>query len=154
MSAERALERCDELARLTEEPGMITRWYGSRSLLEAADTVAGWMEQARMAVRRDSVGNVIGLTTTGFPNLVGGDYHLTLDDFTAPGHGFIGYSIYGGFAFIELEGTTLIGWARETQGTPITVFDLDPPSSTPEPNSFTLLALGAVGLAAIRKRTR
>jgi len=39
---------------------MITRWYGSRSLVEAADLVAGWMEEAGLAVRRDAVGNVIG----------------------------------------------------------------------------------------------
>jgi len=60
MSAVRVLERCDELARLSEESGMITRWYGSRSLVEAADLVAGWMEEAGLAVRRDAVGNVIG----------------------------------------------------------------------------------------------
>jgi allantoate deiminase len=54
------MQRCDALARLSEEPGKITRWYGSRSLVAAADTVAGWMEQAGLAVRRDTVGNVIG----------------------------------------------------------------------------------------------
>jgi allantoate deiminase len=60
MSAGRILERCDELARFSEEEGLITRWYGSRSLVEAAGAVAGWMEEAGMAVRRDAVGNVIG----------------------------------------------------------------------------------------------
>jgi allantoate deiminase len=60
MSAGRVLERCDELARFSEEEGLITRWYGSRSLVEAAGAVAGWMEEAGMAVRRDAVGNVIG----------------------------------------------------------------------------------------------
>ncbi len=60
MSAGRILERCDELARFSEEDGLITRWYGSRSLVEAADAVAGWMEAAGLAVRRDAVGNVIG----------------------------------------------------------------------------------------------
>jgi allantoate deiminase len=60
VSAERILRRCDELARFTEEEGMITRWYGSPSLVAAADAVAGWMEQAGLAVRRDAVGNVIG----------------------------------------------------------------------------------------------
>ena len=60
MSAQRILARCDELALLTEEPGKITRWYGSPSLLAAADTVAGWMKEAGLAVRRDAVGNVVG----------------------------------------------------------------------------------------------
>jgi allantoate deiminase len=60
VSADRVMQRCDALARLSEEPGKITRWYGSRSLVAAADTVAGWMEQAGLAVRRDTVGNVIG----------------------------------------------------------------------------------------------
>ena len=60
MSAPRVLERCDELARRSEAEGMITRWYGSRSLLQAADVVAGWMEDAGLAVRRDAVGNVVG----------------------------------------------------------------------------------------------
>jgi allantoate deiminase len=74
MTAERALDRCDELARLTEEPGMITRWYGSRSLLEAADTIAGWMEEAGMTVRRDSVGNVIGRRGEGDGTFVLGSH--------------------------------------------------------------------------------
>lgn len=60
MSAQRILERCDELARLSEEDGKITRWYGSTSLVAAADTVARWMDEAGLAVRRDAVGNVIG----------------------------------------------------------------------------------------------
>ena len=42
MSADRVLERCDELARLSEEKGLITRWYGSESLVSAADLVARW----------------------------------------------------------------------------------------------------------------
>jgi allantoate deiminase len=60
VSIDRILARCDELALLTEEPGKITRWYGAPSLLAAADTVAGWMDEAGLAVRRDAVGNVIG----------------------------------------------------------------------------------------------
>jgi allantoate deiminase len=60
MSAERILARCDELARLSEEDGLLTRWYGSPSLRAAADLVAVWMEEAGLAVERDSVGSVIG----------------------------------------------------------------------------------------------
>jgi allantoate deiminase len=60
MSAERVLERCDELARFSEEEGVLTRWYGSDSLVRAADLVARWMGEAGLTVRRDQVGNVIG----------------------------------------------------------------------------------------------
>jgi allantoate deiminase len=65
MSAERILARCDELAGLSEEKGLLTRWYGSRSLVAAADLVAGWMEDAGLEVRRDAVGNVIGRRVGG-----------------------------------------------------------------------------------------
>jgi allantoate deiminase len=80
MSAERALERCDELARLTEEPGMIARWYGSRSLRAAADRVAAWMEQAGLGVRRDAVGNVIGRRGGGEGTFVLGSHIDTVRD--------------------------------------------------------------------------
>jgi len=80
MSADRVLERCDELARLTEEPGMITRWYGSRSLVEAADAVADWMEQAGLTVRRDAVGNVIGRRGEGEGTFVLGSHIDTVRD--------------------------------------------------------------------------
>ncbi len=65
MSAGRILARCDELAGFSEEEGLITRWYGSQSLVRAADAVAGWMEEAGLTVRRDAVGNVIGRTGDG-----------------------------------------------------------------------------------------
>jgi allantoate deiminase len=60
VNARRVLERCDELARFTEEEGKITRWYGSSSLVQASEAVAGWMVEAGLAVRRDAVGNVLG----------------------------------------------------------------------------------------------
>ena len=52
VSARRILERCDALARFSEEEGLITRWYGSRALVQASDAVAAWMEEAGLAVRR------------------------------------------------------------------------------------------------------
>jgi allantoate deiminase len=77
MTAGRILERCDELAGISEEPGLITRWYGSRALAEAADVVAGWMEEAGLAVRRDAVGNAIGrLEACGGRGAVGGTFVL------------------------------------------------------------------------------
>jgi allantoate deiminase len=59
-SARLALARADELSALTEEPGRITRAYGTPSLARAASVVAGWMEAADMVVRQDAIGNVIG----------------------------------------------------------------------------------------------
>ena len=78
--AKRILERCDELARLSEEQGMIARWYGSPSLVAAADTVAGWMEEAGLAVRRDAVGNVIGRREAGAGTFVLGSHIDTVCD--------------------------------------------------------------------------
>ncbi len=65
MSALRVVERCDVLAGFSEEEGAITRPYGTRALAQASDAVAGWMEQAGLAVRRDAVGNVIGRIGSG-----------------------------------------------------------------------------------------
>jgi allantoate deiminase len=80
VSAGRILARCDELARFTEEEGMITRWYGSPSLLAAADAVAGWMEEAGLAVRRDAVGSVIGRVGEGPGTFVLGSHVDTVRD--------------------------------------------------------------------------
>jgi allantoate deiminase len=80
MSAGRILERCDELARFSEEDGLITRWYGSRSLVQASDAVAGWMKEAGLAVRRDAVGNVIGRIGDGSGTFVLGSHIDTVRD--------------------------------------------------------------------------
>jgi allantoate deiminase len=80
VSARRVLQRCDELARFTEEDGMITRWYGSPALLRALDSVAEWMEAAGMTVRRDAVGNVIGRIGGGEGTFVLGSHIDTVRD--------------------------------------------------------------------------
>ena len=54
------LARADELAAISEGPGRLTRRFGTPALLRAGELVAGWMEEASLAVRRDAVGNVIG----------------------------------------------------------------------------------------------
>jgi allantoate deiminase len=64
-AAGRTMARIDRLAALTEEPGAITRPYGTASLSAAADMVAAWMETAGMTVRTDAVGNVIGTWNAG-----------------------------------------------------------------------------------------
>src|SRR5919106_5487999 len=58
--AERVMARCDELAAFTEEPGRITRSYGTLALTAARDLIAQWMGDAGLAVRVDAVGNVRG----------------------------------------------------------------------------------------------
>ena len=50
------------------------------SLVEAADVVAGWMEEAGLAVRRDAVGNVIGRRGGGEGTFVLGSHIDTVRD--------------------------------------------------------------------------
>jgi allantoate deiminase len=54
------MERCDLLANISEEPGLIHRPYGSQAMHEVNETVAGWMRAAGMTTRRDQIGNLIG----------------------------------------------------------------------------------------------
>jgi allantoate deiminase len=54
------LDRCGLLARCTEEPGRITRRFGTPALAQARDLVADWMRQAGLQPRLDAVGNLIG----------------------------------------------------------------------------------------------
>lgn len=58
--ARSVLERCDALARCTEEPGRITRRFATPALAEARDLVAGWMREAGLEPRVDAVGNLFG----------------------------------------------------------------------------------------------
>lgn len=54
------MERCDLLARISEEEGRITRYFGSEAMRRANETVADWMREAGMSVREDAVNNLIG----------------------------------------------------------------------------------------------
>jgi allantoate deiminase len=54
------MDRCDALAVCTEEPGRITRPYGTPSLSAARDAVAQWMRDVGMDVHIDAVGNLRG----------------------------------------------------------------------------------------------
>jgi allantoate deiminase len=54
------MERCDLLANISEEPGLIHRPYGSQAMHGVNDIVAGWMRTAGMTTRRDQIGNLIG----------------------------------------------------------------------------------------------
>ena len=59
-TATTVMERCDLLANISEEPGLIVRPYGSQAMNEANNIVAGWMRMAGMTTRRDEIGNLVG----------------------------------------------------------------------------------------------
>ncbi len=50
----------DELAKITDEPGRLTRTFLSPAMRRANTCVNGWMRDAGLVVREDAVGNVIG----------------------------------------------------------------------------------------------
>lgn len=54
------MERCDALAACSDEPGRITRPFGSEAMRRAHELVGGWMREAGMSVRRDQIGNLRG----------------------------------------------------------------------------------------------
>ena len=59
-AATTVMERCELLANISEEPGLIHRPYGSQAMHGVNDIVAGWMRTAGMSTRRDQIGNLIG----------------------------------------------------------------------------------------------
>ena len=61
------IERCDALAGLSEEPGRLTRTFGSPQHRRALELIAGWMEGAGMRCREDPAGNLIGRYEAGGP---------------------------------------------------------------------------------------
>lgn len=65
--AQLVLRRLDELARLSEEPGRLTRTYGSPAMRRANALVAHWMRAAGMSTRTDAIGNLIGHYPAGQP---------------------------------------------------------------------------------------
>ncbi|HYO31087.1 MAG TPA: M20/M25/M40 family metallo-hydrolase, partial [Thermomicrobiales bacterium] len=66
--AARLMARCDRLAACTEEPGRITRTYGSPALVAAMALVAGWMGEAGLETRRDAAGNLLGRLPAAEPD--------------------------------------------------------------------------------------
>ena len=45
------MERCDILGKVSEEPDVLVRPYGSEALRQTNELVAGWMRAAGMTVR-------------------------------------------------------------------------------------------------------
>lgn len=59
-TATTVMERCDLLANISEEPGIIVRPYGSQAMHEANNIVSGWMRMAGMTTELDEIGNLVG----------------------------------------------------------------------------------------------
>src|SRR5262245_56816881 len=83
--ARRAVERCLQLAMLTEEEGRTTRTFLSPPMAEVHKLVRTWMESAGLSVSVDAIGNIRGTfqgRQPGMPRLLMGSH---LD--TVPGAG-------------------------------------------------------------------
>ena len=59
-SGQRIWERCEALARCSEEAGALTRVFLSKEQRAANELVQGWMREAGMSARQDAIGNVVG----------------------------------------------------------------------------------------------
>jgi len=59
-SGARILERCEALARCSEETGALTRVFLSPEQRAANEHVQAWMREAGMNARLDGIGNVVG----------------------------------------------------------------------------------------------
>lgn len=59
-SAKQLARMLDQLGRVTDEPGKLTRTFLSPAMQRANALVAGWMIEAGLIVRVDAVGNLIG----------------------------------------------------------------------------------------------
>ena len=60
-AAERVIERCRELARITDVPGETTRLFLSPATRQAHTLLTGWFEHAGLSVRTDAIGNLRAL---------------------------------------------------------------------------------------------
>lgn len=81
--AARALERCDLLARHSEEEGRLTRTFMSSAMKSAHAEMAGWMTSAGLQVSIDAMGNLLGRTpprNEGEPVLLVGSHLDTVRD--------------------------------------------------------------------------
>jgi allantoate deiminase len=82
-SAARILERCEALARCSEQPDGLTRVYLSPEQRAASTLVLQWMTEAGMNARLDAIGNVVGRyegDRAGLPCLLLGSHLDTVRD--------------------------------------------------------------------------
>jgi len=106
--AAKAIERCRELAQITDVAGETTRTFLSSAMRHCMETVRSWMEAAGMQVWVDAVGNLRGLYSGDRPDaarLVIGSHFDTVPNAGAF-DGVLGVMM--GLALIELlEGERL-----------------------------------------------
>lgn len=69
LSGDRVLERCDALARCSEQRDGLTRVYLSPQQRQANELVSQWMREAGLTTRLDAVGNILGRYEGDRPNL-------------------------------------------------------------------------------------
>lgn len=82
-SASRLVRMLDELGRVTDEPGRLTRTFLSPGMRRANALVGGWMKEAGLKVRVDTVGNLTGrleATRPGAKTLLLGSHLDTVRD--------------------------------------------------------------------------
>ena len=68
LRAERILQRINELAAITEQPGVIARTYGSPAFIKGAELIREWMKNAGLQTHTDNIGNVRGRWICDNPN--------------------------------------------------------------------------------------
>jgi allantoate deiminase len=58
--AQKFTQRIEALAKISDEPGNLTRTFASPAMRRANELVGGWMRGAGMKTRTDAIGNLIG----------------------------------------------------------------------------------------------
>ncbi len=61
--AEKIISRIDALAALSDEPGMISRVFGTPAFVSASNMLMQWFTEAGLSTRVDNIGNVRGRLT-------------------------------------------------------------------------------------------
>jgi len=77
------MRQVDELAAISEEPGLLTRTFLTAQHKRAGEAVIGWMRDAGMAAAFDAIGNVVGRyegRSPGLPALWLGSHLDTVRD--------------------------------------------------------------------------
>lgn len=59
-AAQKIMQRIEALAKISDEPGKITRMFASPAMRRVNELVGKWMREAGMKTRVDSIGNLIG----------------------------------------------------------------------------------------------
>jgi allantoate deiminase len=66
-AAPKIMRRIEMLAKISDEPGKITRTFASPGMRRANELTAQWMREAGMTTRGDAAGNLIGRLACGKP---------------------------------------------------------------------------------------